>query len=98
MPGGIAGRRTGGQSCSARNLLNEIALQSRKHLKCVRRTPHRHETMCDIMGRSMAEMLGGTALECYDSVFAHETEQTKHITQDFTPKLAAPVVPKIYVQ
>ena len=50
------------------------------------------------MGRSMAEMLGGNALECYNSVFAHETEQTKHISQNSTPKLAAPVVPKIYVQ
>ena len=51
-----------------------------------------------VMGRSMAETLGGNALECYDTVFAHETQQTKHISQDFTPKLAAPVVPKVYVQ
>lgn len=43
-------------------------------------------------------MLGGKALEFYNEIFGKEPENTRHISQDFTPKLAAPIVPKIYVQ
>lgn len=48
--------------------------------------------------RSMAEMLGGKALQCYDEVFSHESKETRHLHQEATPRLAAPIVPKIYVQ
>ena len=43
-------------------------------------------------------MLGGHALECYNSVFSHEAKETRHLHQEATPKLDAPIVPKIYVQ
>ena len=48
--------------------------------------------------RTMAEMLGGHALKCYDEVFRHEPKETRHLHQEATPKLNAPIVPKIYVQ
>ena len=74
--------------------LNEVALQRNQYLKWF----FGLRTGVGQYAGQWRRCLGGKALECYESVFAHETEQTKHISQDFTPKLAAPVVPKIYVQ
>ncbi len=48
--------------------------------------------------RQMAELLGGPAQHAYQTVFAREPQSTRHITQDLTPKLKAPITPKIFVQ
>lgn len=48
--------------------------------------------------KRMSEILGGPAQACYEEVFAREPQSTRHITQDCTPKLKAPIIPKIYVQ
>lgn len=41
--------------------------------------------------------LQGPALAAYDEVFAREPSHTKHIQQDVTPALLAPIKPKVYV-
>ena len=48
--------------------------------------------------RQMAEMLGGPALACYDTVFGREPESTRHYSQDWTPKLDKPIQPKVLVK
>ncbi|CAL8468548.1 g8088 [Coccomyxa elongata] len=48
--------------------------------------------------RQMAELLGGPAQDAYQAVFAREPDSTRHISQDLTPKLKAPITPKIFVQ
>lgn len=42
--------------------------------------------------------LQGPALAAYDEVFAREPSHTKHIQQDVTPALLAPIKPKVYVE
>lgn len=48
--------------------------------------------------RRMAELLQGPALAAYDEVFACEPAHTRHIQQDLTPPLLAPIKPKVYVE
>jgi predicted SPOUT superfamily RNA methylase MTH1 len=48
--------------------------------------------------RRMAELLQGPALERYDQVFAREPAHTRHICQETTPALLAPVKPKVFVE
>ena len=48
--------------------------------------------------KQMADFLGGPAQEAYKAVFAREPQSTRHISQIYTPKLQAPITPKIYIQ
>lgn len=48
--------------------------------------------------RRMAELVQGPALAAYNQVFSREPAHTRHICQDMTPALLAPVKPKVFVE
>ena len=48
--------------------------------------------------RRMAGLVQGPALERGDQVFARAPAHTRHICQETTPALLAPVKPKVFVE